>query len=492
MKKFSLDSVVEAMQPFREALLSFKSEESWKTERIRYHRGFYHNVVQFDGDSVSLLSLIEDFTKEFPPDREYSKMANLNRMLSSSNIDVFSFSDPTVLRELLLSARSDEDWADYEPSWISMRNMTFTYGDRKMKSEMLGIHLEVDKYNTENNTHYAPIDFLQGPLCLPRARSRSTIASWFEKAGIEVSNRDIRNDTLDAKRLREILISKKSENEWEKWEGLSPEFYRTRFKLPSYRAFSGLILQSALEKKGKRHNVKKIFELAGIKPGSDPDLLRKRATNKYERIFGIFDDPSEINSLLLQVHTEEEWKDFHIPGELRKKEVRYAGMSYKLHTLAMLWGVYKINSERAGIEDYVTLTDIQHDEQLKHHATSNQRIFSELLDYAGLEHKWRATLPEVSITNGEYLRHLLSHGTLNGESVGLTDLHGFNSTMFRKAKYCDPDNGFRVTGHSLMLFYSAAPYAVVHGIPIARAAVEEKQGQSNNAVFSEIKELIGI
>jgi hypothetical protein len=43
-----------------------------------------------------------------------------------------------------------------------------------------------------------------------------------------------------------------------------------------------------------------------------------------------------------------------------------------------------------------------------------------------------------------------------------------------------------------MLFYSALPYAREHGVGLNEAAVRLKQGKSNQAVFEEVKALVGV
>ena len=239
-EKNGLETLVdENVRPFREALLSFRTADEWKNERLDYNLGFYHKRVSFQGEDIPIGQLVSTYTEQFPADREYSTMANLNRMLSDSEIDLFRFSDPAVLRELFLSVRSEDEWRDYEPTWQSFDSMEFAYGDdRTIKAQMLMHNLAVETYNGDHSTHYAYVDFDQDKefrkeLYQEGMRSRKGLAGLFEKAGIKVSHREIDDDVLDNDRVQEILLSKMSAEKWSKWAGNASDFFIMKFKLDS-------------------------------------------------------------------------------------------------------------------------------------------------------------------------------------------------------------------------------------------------------------------
>ncbi len=227
---------------FQSALLEYKSTEEWKESRFS-HQSIYYNIFHFEGRELTGSELIGEYATRFPVQKDtfaYSDRAQLNRMLAECHIPQFSFLDQEVLRGFLLSAKSEKQWEKYQPSYHTFWDVNFQYAGIDLKGQMLLYNLFVELENKKNNTYYAFIDYTlerssEMHTLLRKSSSGSFISSVFERAGLAVKGKRIEHESLDAARLREILLSRRTEQEWEKWDGGWSDFQSTWFDLKSYR-----------------------------------------------------------------------------------------------------------------------------------------------------------------------------------------------------------------------------------------------------------------
>ena len=289
-------------------------------------------------------------------------------------------------------------------------------------------------------------------------------------------------------------MSKRSIDEWAKWEGNSPDFDKTRFDMDGVRVFSGSLLKRRYgETQNKRYSAKEIFDIAGISVASDPALLRSKKEDYFERFYAFFDDPTIIRNLMLQVQSENEWAQFQEFCPLRQRRVISDRRSLTLHTLSMLYNIYKYNQTADDLEDCVTLGDVQNDPSLARIATSNKKTISELLDFAGIKHKWRAELDDVNLKDSALLQRLLVRAEYEGEPVNFNQISSMNAEKFRRTSFEDPQTGLKVKGHALMLYYSAFDYWKAHPEHTFSHVVQElKKGESNISVKEDIVSRSGL
>jgi len=217
----------------------------------------------------------------------------------------------------------------------------------------------------------------------------------------------------------------------------------------------------------------------------------RRTEKHYQRFYGIFSEPWNLRDILLKVQSEDDWAKPQDFSRLRKRVVyipdKYLGRDITLHTLLMLYGAYKFNQER-NEPKRILLGDFRW--YPLEQKTSGRNGLGELLDMAGIDYKWNKNIEEVPFGQPEYMKYLLTQGEYDGHRIDTDEIMKMRSTEFRKVRFYDSDTGFDITGHSMMLFYSAMAYAREHGISLTEAAVNRKMGKSNGTVLKEIKNLI--
>ena len=483
---------LEGRVAFREALLEHKPTEEWKQYRPQ-HQTVYHSTFALEGREVSGTELIREYTQRFPADREYSDRGTLNRMLSECEVPQFSFTDPEVMRGFLLSARSPVQWSKYQPSYHTFWTLDFKYTGIDIKGQMLLYNIFVELENQKNGTFYAFIDYTleRNPEMykkLQATRSGAFIARAFEIAGLAVKSKSILQEDLTPERLREILLTKRTEEEWENWQGGHADFKSTWFDLEGYRHFVGASLRRRYQElRGKDRSVKDLFSEAGIKVGGNPELLRKTLEDRFERFYGVFDNPAELRSLFLGIMPEEEWAKPQQYSPLRKQKLAISDeRSVSIHTLLHLFSIYKYNAEQETIDTYIDFNKAQSEEH-KGLIQSNKKALGELLDFAGLECKFIPDITEVDLHDPTVLRRMLFHATLKGETLPHNELKNAGIQQFRKARFRDPATGVDIAGQSLMIYFSALYYVKEHPeVGLDEAANALHKGKSNSAVMDEI------
>src|SRR3989344_4793825 len=487
--------ILEDRLAFQEALLEHRLEKEWKQYRPQ-HQSVYHSIFALEGREVSGTELIREYAQRFPADREYSDRGTLNRMLSECEVPQFSFTDPEVMRGFLLSARSPVQWSKYQPSYHTFWTLDFKYTGIDIKGQMLLYNIFVELENQKNGTFYAFIDYTleRNPEMykkLQATRSGAFIARAFEIAGLAVKSKSILQEDLTPERLREILLTKRTEEEWENWQGGHADFKSTWFDLEGYRNFVGASLRRRYQDiRGKDHSVKDMFSEAGIKVGGNPELLRKTLEDRFERFYGVFDDPVAVRDLFLQMNTEEGWAKPQQSSPLRKQKVAINGdRSATIHTLCHLFSIYQYNAQQESIDSYINFNESQ-SEKHKGLIQSNKKALGELLDFAGLEYKFIPDITEVDLHDPTVLRRMLFHATLEGETLPHDELKNAEIQQFRKARFRDPATGVDIAGQSLMIYYSALHYVKEHPeVGLDEAANALHKGKSNLAVMAEILEM---
>jgi hypothetical protein len=478
---------------FREALLEHRTDEEWKHYRPQ-HQSFYHGRFCLEGRKVTGSDLISEYVARFPADREYSDKGNLNRMLADCKVPQFSFTDPEVLRGFLLSARTPSQWAKYEPSGHSFVALNFQYRGISVKEQMFLHNCFIELDNQENGTHYAFIDYTTNPKLkrrLDRDCSGKFIAKLFEIAGLKVKHHSIENEKITTDRLREILLSGMSEEEWSRWEGKAEDFYRMRFDLDEYRVFTGSALRRAYENdRVKRFSAKQIFDEAGLAVASDPSMLKKRLEDRFDRYYGVLEDPDEVRNLLLQVRSEDEWRTPQVFSQLRKEKIAIdKRRNITVHSLLHLYSIHKYNSQQDDVRSRIFFNEALKSDLM---IQSNKEALGELLDFAGLEYKFVPNVWDVDLHDSSFLRRFLYNGTLDDERLSAKQLTSMPSWKLRKAIFTDLSTGLELKGHSLMLYYSALHYVKEHPeVGLETATNELKLGKSNQAVWNEILDKAG-
>ena len=481
---------------FREALLSHRTEEEWRDYRPQ-HMNFYNSPFSFEGRQVTGSELIVEYSSRFPIDRDYSNRARLNRILEECGVPQFSFSDPEILRGFLLSAKTPAEWQTYEPGFHSFNDIDFQYVGIRLKGQMLLHNVFVELENKKNGTHYAFIDYHKNPdLAKEIYKDHSTefITSLFELAKLSIKSGSIEDKLISNDRLKEILLSRRSVQDWSRWEGNSSEFDKLRFDVGGVRVFNGARLRRIYgDQHGRKYSAKDIFDDTGVSVASDPALLRSKKEDYFDRLYSFFDDPVTVRDLLLQVQGEVEWSQFQDFSALRRGEVIHDGRNLTLHTLAILYNIHKYNQTKNDLTEWITLKDAQNEASLAGIATSNKKTLSELLDFAGLSHRWRAELPEVDLNKPSLLKRLLFHAEYDDGPVNIEQIRSMNSTEFRRITFDDPETGLRVKGHALMLYYSAYDYWQANPeYPLSHVVQNLKKGKSNARVKAEIISRAGL
>ncbi|MBI4983490.1 hypothetical protein HZC32_02500 [Candidatus Woesearchaeota archaeon] len=477
---------------FREALLEHRPEKEWKQYRPQ-HQSVYHGTFALEGREVSGTELIREYAQKFPADREYSDRGTLNRMLSECKVPQFSFTDPDVMRGFLLSARSPVQWNKYQPSYHTFWTLDFKHMGIDIKGQMLLYNIFVELENQRNGTFYAFVDYTpeRNPEMYKKVqatRSGSFITKAFEIAGLTVKSKSILQEDLTSERLREILLTKRTEEEWENWQGGHADFKSTWFDLEGYRNFAGASLRRRYQElRGKDRSVKEMFSEAGIKVGGNPELLRKTLEDRFEHFYSVFDDPTGVRNLFLGIMSEEKWAKPQQYSPLRKQKVAVNGdRSVSIHTLLHLFSIYKHNAEQETIDTYIGFNEAQ-SEQHKGLIQSNKKALGELLDFAGLEYRFIPDISEVNLHDPTVLRRMLFHATLEGRDFSHTELKNAGIQQFRKARFRDPTTGVDIAGQSLMIYFSALYYVKEHpGVGLDEAAQTLHKGKSNLAVMNEI------
>jgi hypothetical protein len=481
--------------PFREALLEHRTESEWEHYRP-HHLSFYHSTFDLEGREVKGGDLISEYVARFPADREYSDKGNLNRMLADCDVPQFSFTNQEVIRGFLLSLRSPAEWSKYQPSYHTFQKLDFRHAGIDLKGQMLLYNVFVEQENQREGTFYAFVDYQRDRELYKKiqtTRNGAFIKTLFDIAGLTVKGKSITDEDLTPERLREILLTKRKEDEWKRWEGNSSDFEHTWFDLEGYRNFTGGALRRHYEGlRGSKYSAKDIFSEADIEVGSDPTMLRKRMEDRFERLYGVLEDPQAVRDLFFQVQSEEEWNQPQKFTELRGKKVRVNGnRTMTLHGLLHLFSAYKHNAQQDSVDSYVGY-DAQSDPQYKGLFKSNKTELGELLEFAGIDARFIPDVSDVDLHDPALLRRMLFHGKTGDGDLTVGDLTSTPSWKLRKAVFTDPSTGLELKGHSLMLYYTALHYVKEHPeVGLEKATNELNKGKSNQAVWNEILQCAG-
>ena len=231
---------------FRDALLAKTPANEWPKTRIR-HQKFYAAKFKFEGKELKGKQLVKEYAERFPYDKTHSLMAEVNRMLSECGIQQLSFLSPWMLRGLLLSSMSEEQWKRYRPSRDDFRKREFCWIGVRLRGQMLLNNVRMELLNQMNGTYYAYTDYQKGqpylplvPHTDPRVSDSSLIKEILSRAEIEVAcPLRISDATLSKETLRSILLSLKSRDDWKRVDGSSIRFSKMRFEPEGYDPFSG-------------------------------------------------------------------------------------------------------------------------------------------------------------------------------------------------------------------------------------------------------------
>lgn len=485
---------------FREALLEQRTEEEWKLYRPHY-TVLYGGKFILEGKEVTGRELIAEYANRFPADREYSDKGEWNRMLTECAVSQFSFTDPEVMRGFLFSARSPAQWKRYQPSGYTFESLDFQYMGINIKGKMLLYNLFVELENQKNGTFYAYIDYAPERNAEMNKKLRATengafIKRAFDIAGLTIKWKSIFDENLTSEKLRDILLTKRKEEEWRRWEGNSSDFEHTWFDSDGYRNFTGGALRRRYgELRQRKYSAKDIFSEAGIEVGSDLAILRQRVEDRFEKLYGMLDDPQAVREFFLQLKSEEEWGKPQRFTELRPKRISVNGdRNITIHALLHLFSLYKHNLQQDFVENYIGMEAAENSG--KHHPglfQSNQTALEELLNFAGIETRFVPDVTDVDLHDPDLLRRMLFHGTYNNRSLSVIDLNSTAAYKLRKAKFTDPKTGLELTGHSLMLYYSAFFYLKEHPeVGLNEATNGLNKGKSNQAVMDEILQKAGL
>ena len=476
---------------FREALLEHRTEKEWQQYRP-HHLSLYREPFNLEGRTVTGGELVAEYKARFPADREYSDRGNYNRMFAECDVPQFSFTDHEVLRGFLLSARSPAQWSKYQPSYHTFWQLDFRHMGIDLKGQMMLYNIFVELENQHQGTFYSFVDYTpeRNPGMykkLQTTRSGAFITKVFDIAGLTVKGKPILEEDLTPERLKEILLTNRTEEEWRRWRGKSGDFESTWFDLDGYKHFTGASLRRRFEEvQGQKYSVKDIFVEAKIEVG-DPEFLRKMVEDRFERFYGVFDDPTQVRNLFLGIMSEEEWAKPQQYAPLRKQKVTVnSDRSLSIHTLLHLFSIYKHNAEQESIDSYIGFNEAQ-SEKHKGLIQSNKKALGELLDFAGLEYRFIPDISEVDLHDPTILRRMLFHATLEGRDFSATELKNAGIQQFRKARFSDPTTGVDIAGQSLMIYFSALYYVKEHPeVGLDEAAQTLHKGRSNLAVMGEI------
>ena len=478
---------------FRESLLEYKARDYWKEHRPN-HLQLYRARFNFEGRELSGQEIIGEYASRFPADRKYSTKANLNRMLEECGIEQFLFSNPDTLRGFLLSAKSPAQWNDYEPSYHSFNDMTFQYIGIALKGQMLLNHVFMELENKANRTYYAFVDYSRN-AGLQNKLEKGTTAEFIGKlpviAGFKPRIKEVDSENLPPDRVREILIAQKSAENWAKWDGSADDFRKMRFRIPEYRVFTGSALLRGYEQTtGKRCTVDDLFKIANVQVASDPSVLRKWKTEHLDKMCGMMDDPVAIRNLFLQLRSEKEWKRPRTFVDTRHERVNIDGKKVTVHDLLHRYSIHKYNSRQTNPDDYVFLKEAQSRSNV---IQSNTATLKELLEFGGLEAKFIPDVGDVDLHSPVVLKRLLFNGRLADRKIPVSEAVQMKAEYFRKIRFTDPDTGFSLTGHSLMIYFDALKYTKHHPeVTLNQAAVGMNKGKSNQKVMDELVETAGL
>ncbi len=483
--------IADEKEPFKKAALSFASREKWSEKPVA-HQAFYRARLQVDGETVTGKELIEKYANEFPADREYSTKAHLRRMLSDVGIEEFTYSQPKVLEEMLLSAHTRNEWAKMEPTLDSFGKTKFTYKGRSIKGQMLLRHLAIEDINNKHGTYFAPMDTETDTnigKCVNWRRNSKFLRQVFDTAGIESKTRLVKDMKVDDDKLREILLSKMDNDEWSNWEGNGLDFRKLQFDIPGYRNFSGESLQKAYSHDNSVVSLDELRRATNIPIGEA--VATQRREDGDERLYGIYSDPAKVRSVLLQVHSERDWLKPKKFDGLRGKKVNIEGREVSLHYFMMLKGVAEYNHGRP-LEERLNLDRIQQDDSLKHLATSNRNILDGLLEYSGLRANWIANISDYDLQDNATIRKFLLNAEYQGQPISPDGLKQLSSREFRKVEFTDPETECAVKGHALMLAHSAYDsWSKQDGVNSLMKYANKGHGKSNSESQRALLETAG-
>ncbi len=483
---------------FKNALLNLKSQEEWQSyrpcTREDFNSDFYNSQFTFEKEQISGRELVEKYAMTFPSNRDYSPRAQLNRMLTECEIPQFTFSKPEILKGFLLSAKNPAKWkAKGLQSTSEFENTEFQYFGFQMKGKMLAYNVFVELENQQNNTFYSFGDYLQNPNLqreLWKAGSRKFYSKLFEIAGLELKKgKSLLQQDLSPKRLREILLSGMSQEDWGKWKGSVSDFERLQFELEGYEPFSGLSLKNAyLINKGEKVSIKKMFEEAQIPYNPEKQRRLHTKDNFQERTNNLFGDPNSLRKSLLELMSQEEWSEPKQFQEVRLKKINFSGKEFTLHSLMHYYCMHKYNAQQ---EDVNKRIDWQQQEQIS--APSSREVLDEILNIAGIQNRWIATFEDVDLRDPKFIRRIFLNAEYDGKPISTVQFKRLDNKEQRKVRVRESEIGFDKSVHSFMLYFTAYDFWKEHQENTLNDVVQKlKKGKSNKSTLKQVLDFAGL
>jgi hypothetical protein len=466
-----------------------------------YHHKFSRKTFYLDGKKVDGKELLRQYNVDFPADRSYGRKENIGRIFAECDIPRFSYSSPETLRAFLLSAKSQNDWAQNETTMNELKDMEFQYEGIRVKGQMLFYHALVEELNKQNGTHYSFSSYLTNPelnRLLFSGLNNELMKRVFRGAQIPTRVYDVQDVKLNPELLRVFLLSQNDADGWKKWDGTVDDFGSMRFDILGLKNFTGNLLRRTYEEQtGEKYSLEELFENAHLEVSTDSSLLERKVQAHYNDIYSVFQKPSEVRKSLLSALSEDEWATPQKLEDLRKLKMTLDGREITLHTFLQLYGVHKHNEQTqksTGNPSYRTLGEMQEDSELSKELHSNYDVLKEILDVAGIRYNF--SLPNISninLTDPSVLKRFLSNGEMCRVPVRTSSLNELNTTLFRKIRFRDPQTNLEVSGHSLMIYYSGHKYSSAHpGVTVNDAISKNKAGKSSKKVMKEIIKRAGL
>lgn len=483
---------LEERMSFRNALLSQRTEEEWKSYRPctkrDFNSGFYDSQFVFEGEQITGIDLIKKYSQAFSSDREYSPRAQLNRMLTECNVPQFSFSNPEVLKSFLLSARSQQDWKNNGlPSIIEFGERDFQYSGFRMKGKMLAYNVFVELENQHNKTHYSYGDYLQDPnlkKALWKARTKDFYLKLFELAGLKVAI-PINPEEISSEKLREILLNKMSEEEWQRCTTYR-DFDSMKFNLEGHSTFKGKWLRENYNSSVSRiYSVKDIFEEAGISFNPKLAGARKTKENYQQRMSRIFENSQLLRHGLLGIMSQEEWSKPKEFLEVRLRKIDLDDRTMTLHTLMHNYRIYKHNKTKSDIDQQIGWTQLEENYDAVQ-GPSSRKVLDEILNLAGIHNSWFATFEDVNLRDPKFIRRILLNAEYNGKPISIEQIRQIGSN-WRSVHVKDPEIGLDKTLHSLVQYFIGYDYWKNHPEDsLTQVTVNMKKGKSSRKALNEL------
>jgi len=485
----------EGREDFRDALLTNRSEDEYKSYDLsRKAVDFYHQPFRFEDERISGKELLEEYVHQFPADRDYSNPAELNRMFSQCDIPQVRFYDSKVLQAILGSLMTPDEWERQEIFYNSFEVMPFIFQGSKLQGQMLQKKFGIDLQNSQDGTFYRIQDYNQDHSLSsqnPYTENIEGMRLLFETAGLTPKTRSISEVQLNPVKLREILLSLRTPQEWTE---NTEEVRSMKFDIPGIRAFSGLALKEAYSTStGKSVSIEGLFNLSGVPYGNRIAREENFVENYQRQMSEIFENPNQLRESLLEIMSKEEWakpKPF-VEMKIRARPIDLKGRQMDLHTLMCNYSTYEYNKNNP--DDMVSLGQAQDREEYSHIPLSSKEIMDKICAIAGITSRWIPDLGDFDLHDSRLLSRLVSNATYQGIPVSPNRIREMK-TDWRKVDIVDEQTGLKVKLRTLVQNHSAFDTWRKHypNETLNTVAIERKIGKVNQNTLDDFLRDAGV